>query len=58
MEVLVENTSKKSEDEYSGRNTQNMNVIFPKGDCKPGDYVMVRIERCTALTLIGTVVNN
>lgn len=58
MEVLVENTSKKSKDEYSGRNTQNMNVIFPKGDCKPGDYVMVRIDRCTALTLIGTVVNN
>ncbi len=58
MEVLVEGTSKKSEDEYFGRNTQNMNVIFPKGDYKPGDYVMVRAESCTAVTLIGTVVND
>ena len=54
--VLIEGTSKKSEEMLSGRNSQNTVVVFPKGDLKPGDYVNVKIERCTAATLIGSVV--
>ena len=52
--VLIEGFSKKSKDKLSGRNTQNTVVVFPKETYKPGDYVNVLIEDCTAATLIGT----
>ena len=54
-EVLAESVSKKSTAELSGRNSQNMVVVFPKGEHKPGDYVQVRITDCTPATLIGTI---
>jgi len=53
-EVLVESVSKKSDSQLSGRNSQNMVVVFPKADYKPGDYVQVTITDCTPATLIGT----
>ncbi len=56
QKVLIEGVSKKSEEHLSGRNDQNTMVVFPKGDLQPGDYVMVRINECTAATLIGEVV--
>lgn len=40
--VLVEGTSKKSEEELQGRTGHNKMVIFPKGNLKPGDYVNVK----------------
>ena len=52
-EVLAESVSKKSAAELSGRNSQNMVVVFPKGNHAPGDYVQVRITGCTPATLIG-----
>ena len=52
--VLVEGFSKKTEEDLQGRNDQNKVVVFPKGDLKKGDYVNVKIESCTAGTLIGT----
>ena len=52
-EVLAESVSKKSTAELSGRNTQNMVVVFPKENYLPGDYVQVRITGCTPATLIG-----
>jgi tRNA-2-methylthio-N6-dimethylallyladenosine synthase len=55
-EVLVEGTSKKSDQQLFGRNTQNTVVVFDKEDYKPGDFVRVKIERCTAATLLGTAV--
>lgn len=57
-EVLIESTSKRSDDMWVGRNTQNLPVVFPKGQHKPGDYVMVKANSCTATTLIGEVINN
>ena len=54
--VLVEHTSKKSEDMWMGRNSQNIVVVFPKGNFKPGDYANVLAETCTATTLIGRAV--
>jgi tRNA-2-methylthio-N6-dimethylallyladenosine synthase len=57
-EVLIEGTSKKSDEMWVGRNTQNLTVVFPKGNYKPGDYVMVQANTCTATTLIGEVVSN
>ena len=54
FKVLVEGFSKKTEDDLQGRSDQNKVVVFPKGDFKKGDYVMVKIDSCTAGTLIGT----
>lgn len=58
FEVLVEGRSKKSADHLYGRTSQNKVVVFPAGNHKPGDYVMVRIDRSTSATLIGTVVQS
>lgn len=56
FEVLVENFSKRSNEDLAGRNSQNKMVVFPKKDFKVGDYVMVKIMDCTAATLIGEAV--
>lgn len=54
--VLVEGTSKRSEDDAYGRNSQYVTVIFPKKGYKPGDYVHVKITGSTSTTLIGETV--
>jgi len=56
FKVLVEGVSKKSEDELYGRSDQNKVVVFPKENFKKGDYVMVKVNTCTAGTLIGKAV--
>ena len=53
--VLIEGMSKKSEKDLYGRTDQNKVVVFPKGNFKPGEYVFLKIEKCTAGTLIGSV---
>ncbi|MDB2385271.1 tRNA (N6-isopentenyl adenosine(37)-C2)-methylthiotransferase MiaB [Polaribacter sp.] len=55
-EVLIEGTSKKNPNEWKGRNTQNIVVVFPKQHYKLGDFVNVKIEDCTSGTLKGTAV--
>jgi tRNA-2-methylthio-N6-dimethylallyladenosine synthase len=54
VEILIEGDSKKSDQHWMGRNTQNAVAVFPKGDEKIGDLVQVRIDDCTSATLIGT----
>jgi tRNA-2-methylthio-N6-dimethylallyladenosine synthase len=54
--VLIEGESKKSTCDWFGRNDQNKVIVFPKGDHKKADYVMVKVNSCTAGTLIGEVV--
>ncbi|MFN2260588.1 MAG: MiaB/RimO family radical SAM methylthiotransferase, partial [Psychroflexus sp.] len=56
QEVLIEKESKKSDLQWSGRNSQNTTVVFPKEDYKIGDYVMVEMKDCTSATLIGEAV--
>ena len=51
--VLIEGTSKKSKDEYKGRNDQNITTVFPKENYKLGDLVDVLIEDHTTSTLKG-----
>ena len=51
--VLVEGTSKRSDEHLFGRNDQNKVVIFPRQNFQKGDYVHVMITECTAATLIG-----
>ena len=56
--VLVEGTSKKSEEHLQGRNSQNIVVVFPKTmECAPGDYADVMTNDCTSVTLIGELIN-
>ncbi|RPD38333.1 tRNA (N6-isopentenyl adenosine(37)-C2)-methylthiotransferase MiaB [Chitinophaga barathri] len=54
--VLIEGVSKRSDAHYFGRNDQNKVVVFPRENFQKGDYVMVKIDDCTAGTLIGTIV--
>lgn len=57
FEVLIEGNSKKSDQDWKGRNSQNKMIIFPKsGDFKPGDYVQVKVNVATSATLIGEMV--
>ncbi len=56
--ILIEGTSKKSEEHLQGRNSQNIVVVFPKTmDCAPGDYADVLANDCTSVTLIGELIN-
>jgi tRNA-2-methylthio-N6-dimethylallyladenosine synthase len=57
-EVLIEGTSKRSEDDWFGRTSQNTVVVFKRGNEKPGDFVKVRITDCTTATLLGERVND
>jgi tRNA-2-methylthio-N6-dimethylallyladenosine synthase len=56
VEVLIEKESKRSNEHWSGRNSQNTVVVFPKENYKVGDFVMVKINDCTAATLIGEAI--
>ena len=51
--VLVEGTSKKSEEQMSGRTDTNKICVFDRRDFEPGDYVEVEITDCTSATLIA-----
>ena len=56
VEVLVEKVSKKSANEFSGRNSQSITVVFPKENYNIGDFVNVKIISCTSGTLKGVAV--
>jgi tRNA-2-methylthio-N6-dimethylallyladenosine synthase len=51
--VLIEGFSKKSNEDYMGRTSENTVVVFPKGNLIPGTYVDILVEDCTVATLIG-----
>jgi tRNA-2-methylthio-N6-dimethylallyladenosine synthase len=54
--VLIEGTSKRSEEHLFGRNSANKVVVFPKGDLRKGQYAHVFVTGCTGATLMGEVV--
>ena len=58
VSVLIEKESKKSKDQWSGRNEQNTVVIFDKKNFKVGDFVDVLITDCTSATLIGNAITS
>ena len=53
FEILVECTSKRSEQQLAGRTSQNKMVVFDRGTHRAGDYVRVRITGCSSATLFG-----
>ena len=58
FKVLIEGDSKKSKEDFKGRNSQNKMIIFPKtGNYQPGNYVHVKVNSATSATLLGTIVN-
>jgi tRNA-2-methylthio-N6-dimethylallyladenosine synthase len=58
FEVLIEGDSKKSNQQFSGRNSQNKVVVFPKNDkYKPGEYALVEITEVTSGTLLGKLIS-
>lgn len=60
FEVLIEGNSKRSDEDWAGRNSQNKVIVFPKGnhELKKGDYVIVKVTGCTQATLLGKIVKS
>ena len=58
FEVLIEGNSKKSEQDWMGRTSQNKVIVFSKGSIayKKGDYVNVKVTDCTKATLLGEII--
>jgi tRNA-2-methylthio-N6-dimethylallyladenosine synthase len=58
FKVLIEGDSKKSANDWKGRNSQNKMIVFPKtsADQKPGIYVSVKVNAANSATLIGEIV--
>ena len=56
FEVLIEGKSKRSDNQYFGRNSHNKVAVFTKTLSGPGEYVMVKIKGATSATLLGEVV--
>src|ERR1035437_3826681 len=56
--VLIEDNSKKNDDHWAGRSDNNKVVVFAKAnnDLSKGSYAEVKIESCTAGTLIGILI--
>ncbi|HSJ67999.1 MAG TPA: tRNA (N6-isopentenyl adenosine(37)-C2)-methylthiotransferase MiaB [Anditalea sp.] len=57
QEVLIEGLSKRSDEQYKGKNSANKVVIISKGHFNVGDYINVKITDCTPATLFGEVVS-
>ena len=57
-EVLIEGDSKRSADDWCGRNSQSKILVFPKSvpGLNKGDYVHVKVTKTTSATLIGEIV--
>lgn len=56
FDVLVEGVSKRSKEQFVGRNQQNKTLVFPRGDYRVGDTVAVRVVDSSSATLIGELV--
>jgi len=56
--VLIEGDSKRSEQDWMGRNSQNKVIVFPKDNTvrQKGDYVTVEVTGCTQATLLGRII--
>lgn len=53
FEVLIEGVSKRNKEQLFGRNSQNKVIVFDRGNHEPGEYVKVKVLKCTSATLIG-----
>jgi len=60
FKVLIEGNSKRSDNDWMGRNSQNKVIVFPKENfnANKGDYVWVKVNDCTQATLLGEIVQH
>ena len=57
FKVLIEGDSKRSDQDFKGRNSQNKMCIFPKREgLKPGDYCHVTVYEASSATLKAKLV--
>jgi len=56
--VLIEGDSKRSDQDWMGRNSQNKVIVFPKDNTvrQKGEYVTVEVTGCTQATLLGRII--
>lgn len=54
--VLVEGTSKRSDEQLCGRTDTNKMTVFDRGDLQKGAYAEVEITGCTSATLMARVI--
>ncbi|MCZ2337118.1 MAG: TRAM domain-containing protein [Chitinophagales bacterium] len=58
FKVLIEGNSKRSDEEFKGRNSQNKMINFPKKEgLSPGDYTWVKVTDATSASLRGEIVD-
>lgn len=55
FEVLAEGPSKRSDEHFFGRNSQNKVIVFPKEGTQPGQLLNVTVNNCTTATLLGKI---
>lgn len=58
FDVLVEGISKRSKDQFVGRNQQNKTLVFPRGNYRVGDTVRVKVIEASSATLISELVED
>jgi tRNA-2-methylthio-N6-dimethylallyladenosine synthase len=57
FKVLIEGNSKRSDQDFCGRNSQNKMIVFAKKPgLQAGDYTWVEVHDATSATLKGTIV--
>ena len=56
FEVLIEGFSKRSREQFFGRNEQNKVIIFDKKNHRIGQFVKVKVNSFTSATLFGETV--
>jgi len=59
FKVLIERNSKRSDQDFCGRNSQNKMIVFPKKPgLQAGDYTWVDVHDATSATLKGTIADD
>lgn len=59
FKVLIEGNSKRSDQDFCGRNSQNKMIVFPKKQgLQAGDYTWVEVHDATSATLKGTIITD
>jgi len=59
FKVLIEGDSKRSDQDFCGRNSHNKMIVFPKKPgLQSGDYTWVEVHDATSATLKGTIVDD
>ena len=58
FDVLIEGVSKRSKEQFVGRNQQNKTCVFPRGNYRVGDIARVRVVEASSATLISELIKD